>query len=288
MAEASPHTLQEDLAILETVFASRNAIKDLQNTANKSHEHTSSASSAGVSEGPSFEPGSHGRNLSSATGVDIPATGDVLPASKADEKKRKDDALARRFSRRGVRLAVHTSIMGTNAHEVPLSLRKRWINQARMQDSLDQAGASRSLSIAQLSRISEVNSNPSPDDDQSSLNTPNDKIQKGSDETSSDDPPFAYGTTKAKKRSHTLMASPLGRQLGKVIHRLSRTSIDDNRPNGEGDEAVVEHKRPEVETRDDPEGSQKLGWSYRLTKRFVRSELTTPDFNHDAENMALR
>ncbi|OQU95441.1 hypothetical protein CLAIMM_01646 [Cladophialophora immunda] len=299
LAESSPHTLQEDLAILETVFASRNAIKDLQSLAKKSHEHSPSTSSTGTNDAsPSFQPGAHGRNLSSATGVDVPVVGDVLPVSTADGKK-KQDALARRFSRRGVRLAVHSSIMDTNAHDVPISLRKKWIHQAQLRhgsDHMDAVGQS----IAQLSNIAEVNSSSGADDEppqsvhHSRLTTPEYGEGRDSDKAASAASSTSGPLSTAPKRSSSLVNSPLGRKLGNVIARLSRTSTDQQEAaDGECTETQVQANQAQPENRrqvskekegkapvakKDMSAKEKPGWSYRLTRPFVKSELTTPDF----------
>ncbi|OAP59976.1 hypothetical protein AYL99_04978 [Fonsecaea erecta] len=296
LAESSPHTLQEDLAILETVFASRSAIGDLQNLAKKTHEHSSSTSSSGTYDtSPSFQPGAHGRNLSSATGVEIPVMEDVLPVSTAEDKRKKSDALARRFSRRGVRLAVHSSIMDTNAHDVPISLRKKWIHQAQLRHAPDHQMETSSASIAQLSKISEVNSSSGPDDepDRSGLSTPEHMEGRESDNTAS-----AASSTSGRlyppRRSLTLVNSPLGRRLGNVIARLSRSGTDQHDTadgDGEGTKAQEDQPQPEnrmqvgKEQEEEAKGvkkemsaKEKPGWSYRLTRPFVKSELTTPDF----------
>ncbi|KAH0831590.1 hypothetical protein FOPE_02832 [Fonsecaea pedrosoi] len=291
LAESSPHTLQEDLAILETVFASRTAIKDLQTLAKKAHGHSPSTSSIGINNpSPTLQPGAHGRNLSSATGVDIPVMGDVLPASTADEKGKKQDALARRFSRRGVRLAVHSSIMDTNAHDVPISLRRKWIHDAQLRHGPDYMEAD-GQSAAQLSKISEVNSNSGQDDEsakqgrQSSLTTPEGQTVSIASSTSG---PLSTNS----KKSSSLANSPLGRKFGSVIARLSRPASEQHESASEHNaEAKVQGGQIQAENRlgKEQEGEstvikkemsakEKPGWSYRLTRPFVKSELTTPDF----------
>lgn len=157
--------------------------------------------------------------------------------------KKKEDPLARRFSKRGVRLAVHSSILDLNAHDVPNSLKHKWI-------SLLPVG---SPSIAQLSKISEVDSMPS-------------ILQRRV--TAGDEPSITTPESKAKKRSLTLMSTPGVKTLSKVISRLSNAGMKN------------ENKKEEGEGRG--------GWSYRLTKPFVKPELTTADYNKDFESSALR
>ncbi|KAK5324200.1 hypothetical protein LTR20_008114 [Exophiala xenobiotica] len=279
LAEPSPHILQEDLAILQSVFASKAAITELQDSAKKSHQHSSSSASSATT--PTFKPGAHGRNLSTATGVETLVVEDVIPSSKAAEKKEDEDPLERRFSRRGVRLAVHSSILDLNAHEVPDSLKKRWIYKAKFGGGYDHARIG-SPSIAQLSKISEVSSSLSPEKpdeiaDSHRRGSAPEYDGKQSDQFSIEEPSNTH-VSKAKKRSSTLMASPVGKTLGKVITKLSTTNL--HRGHNEDHE--------QVETKPNHEKDEKSGWTYRLTKRFEKSALTTPDFNKDDENMALR
>jgi hypothetical protein len=298
LAESSPHTLQEDLAILETVFASRDAISGLQTFEKKSHEHTSSMSSTATTDtSPSFEPGAHGRNLSTATGVDTPVIEDVLPQS---DKKKQQDALARRFSRRGVRLAIHSSIMDTNAHDVPISLRKKWIHQAHVRQG---AGVMTTggPSTAQLSKISEVNSNCTVDEPPAAihgervLTTPDQNIENSSPEKLSSEASSGSGRlSKVRMRGAALASSPMGRQIGKLIDRLSRTSLKDRSENSKPDNQVMEeeHYPPQsADKQSDPQkkeessvpqkqltAREKTSWSYRLTRPFLQPEPTTPDY----------
>ncbi|OCT51037.1 hypothetical protein CLCR_08508 [Cladophialophora carrionii] len=297
LAESSPHTMQEDLAILETVFASRHAIKDLHNLASKSHQQSPSTSSGGsVDTTPSSKPGAHGRNLSSATGVDVSVVEDVLPTS---DKKKKQDALARRFSRRGVRLAVHSSIMDTNAHEVPISLRKKWIYQAQLRRTPEHFNTG-SPSIAQLSKISEVNSSlgldeapPAPSRHRALTTPENLKSKESPERSDSQGSPVSDRRSEARERSSSLVSSPIGRKLGNLITRLSRSNLRERRVNDKSSAPSIEqHIYPlsEANTQGDPEkkeqcapskemsAKEKPGWSYRLTRPFVKEELTTPDF----------
>ena len=291
--------MQEDRAILETVFASRSAIHDLHSLG--SHEHSSSTSSTGtVDTTPSFKPGAHGRNLSSATGVDMLAIEDVLPIS---DKKKKQDALARRFSRRGVRLAVHSSIMDTNAHDVPISLRKRWMHQAHLRRAAERFNAD-NPSTTQLSRISEVNSISGLDESMLTLKqqrtspAPDDSNERPSSARADSQASSGSGRiSKARNRSSSLVNSPLGKKLGRVITRLSHTSLRERKENTGGNpQAIEEEIYPSHEAnnkgnldRKDQGGAakkelsakEKPGWSYRLTRPFVREELTTPDFERD-------
>lgn len=304
LAESSPHVLQEDRVILETVFASRNAIQDLHSFGAKTHEHTSSTSSVGSAEtSPSFEPGAHGRKLSSATGVDTPIMEDFLPQGSAGGKRKTPDALARRFSRRGVRLAVHSSIIDTNAHEVPFSLRNKWIHRAQLRHGADNYDIG-SPSIAQLSKISEVNSSSGPDEPpvtstsiaDRGVPSPQLKIETGSETSppTPSTPPEA--SVEPKQGRQSVASSPLSKRLGNLIAQMSLSSLRERRANnkgspdqdGERNMSKSEMKRRYEPEKEDPEASteqgtsakERPGWSYRLTRPFVKADPTTPDYEN--------
>lgn len=281
--------MQEDWAILESIFASRKAISELHRHTDKVHEQSASSSSGTTDMTPSFKPGAHGRNLSSATGVKGPAIEDILPPSRTVQNQNSDDTLARRFSRRGMRLAVHSSILDSNAHEIPMSLKKRWFNQVRRRRSVDQAFG-QDQSFAQLSRISEVNSSMGPEivlegpTLQRSASTPDGPSQQASEGLSGQQEESQGPTPKAKKRSMTLMESSVARTLGKAITRLSNVTTNSGRKK----ESAASKADRQADAEEKKTSEDKTGWSYRLSKPFVKDELTTPDFNKDAENIALR
>ena len=243
----------------------------------KSHENSPSTSSTGTMDStPSFKPGAHGRNLSSATGVDVPNVADVLPMS---DKQKKQEALARKFSRRGVRLAVHSSIMDANAHDIPTSLRKKWIHQAQLRGDENKFDVG-SPSFAQLSRISEVNSNAGPEELRS-VSTPKPGLatRENTDEILSPEKTISHTSSisdRLRERSSTLRNSPLGKQLGGLIKKLSRSGISERKAkNKAGSQAVEEQDPPPAY---DDHGRDKSTWTYRLTKPFRMTEPTTPDY----------
>ncbi|KAK4940557.1 hypothetical protein LTR10_019316 [Elasticomyces elasticus] len=281
LAESAPHVLQEDHVILETVFATRNAITNLRTSPTKSHWHTSSnSSSAASTEIPTFVPGAHGRNLSSATGVDTPVFEDVLPSSNRSGGKQRSnyDHLAERFAKRGGRLAVHSSFLDNNAHDIPNALKERWVHNARARCSMEQIDSG-GPSNAPLGTIPEYNSSSSPEEVAGAeIDRPEQKMPAAS---SSEESTHA-NLSKAKKMGRTLMAMPMGRSMDKVIRGLRSTKLNQSE-NKEKDKAV------ELEPDEGPDkSSDKIGWTYRFTKRFERPELTTPDYNKDSENMVLR
>lgn len=223
--------------------------------------------------------------------MDTPDVADVLPAIQINDKDRHDDLLARRFSRRGVRLAVHNAILSLNAGDAPTSLKQKWIAQARRQQSLQHEYPS----IAQLSNISEADSDPSKSlSHTTSMTVPypattetencrliaEAKVEKA--ETSPNE-------SKAKKKSLSLINTPMGQALGRAINRLAHFTVDDSEKhdNPLSGGATNGHAKPHASAQpcDDGKGKpEKSGWTYRLTKPFMQPELTTPDYNKDMEN----
>jgi len=152
--------MHEDRVILESVLArNRDAILDLHNLTN-----TISRNQSKLIERAPSRTGDHHRQLSEAAGVQIPPIPDVLPLTIAEMKEQdsKDTPpkrLGRTFSKRGVRLGVHMSILDLSAHEAPTGLKKKWIQQAhlRQQYGHRQPGNRGGLTaLPELSRISEV------------------------------------------------------------------------------------------------------------------------------------
>lgn len=158
-AESSPHTMQEDRVILESVLAqNRGAILDLHNLTNTLSDGKSKQIERTPSKG-----GDHHRGLSISTGVDIPPIPDVLPPSNAQDKGKgkevTDSVLDRTFSKRGVRLGVHMSILDLSTHEAPVGLKRKWIQQAHLRKQLAQSNKGGLTALPELSRISEVDTN---------------------------------------------------------------------------------------------------------------------------------
>jgi len=148
--------------ILESVLArNRDAIVDLHNLTNTGQSATTQGQT--LDRKPS-RAGDHLRQLSESTGVEIPPIPDVLPPTaaekqEADKRTTPPSTLRRTFSKRGVRLGVHMSILDLSAHEAPSNLKKKWIQHAhnREQISHSQTHDRRGLTaLPELSRISEV------------------------------------------------------------------------------------------------------------------------------------
>lgn len=158
--------MHEDRVILESVLATnRNAILDLHNLAGSIGDKAIENSNS-LKRKPS-RAGDHHRELSESTGVDIPPIPDVLPPSAAAVASEKavraeneaEVGLKRTFSKRGVRLGVHMSILDLSAHEAPANLQQKWLQQAhlRRQVGHGQPRDRRGLTaLPELSRISEV------------------------------------------------------------------------------------------------------------------------------------
>ena len=118
---ADLHTLQEDHAILESVFLNhRNAIEELHELdeeyqkAKASGEFHHRRVSSGLSDIPEFPP--------------MP---DIVSPSKSGKKPPKSSPNT--FSRRGMRLAVHMSILDMGAHKAPDALKDMWVQKSRAQ-----------------------------------------------------------------------------------------------------------------------------------------------------------
>src|SRR5882672_5899475 len=117
--------MHEGRVILESVIAkSRNAIIDLHNLEeSRKQNHHSSSSSA------DFAASTHHRNLSVGTGVEIPPIPDVLPPATRKSRQSDPATPSRRFSKRGVCLGVHMSILDAGAHNAPEGLKTKWVRQ---------------------------------------------------------------------------------------------------------------------------------------------------------------
>jgi hypothetical protein len=91
------------------------------------------------------------------------------------------------------------------------------------------------------------------------------------------------------------MSSPLGKQLGSLITRLSRSNLRERKlSDRDSPSAIEEEVYPPSEVNDekaDPKkkeydaaakkemsAKEKPGWSYRLTRPFMKEDLTTPDY----------
>lgn len=151
------------------VSQNRNAILDLHNLVNNVIKPPDKSATA---ENPSMAR-EHHRQLSEVTGIDISPIPDVLPLpnfhKQHDTRKvcldNSPETVHRTFSKRGVRLGVHMSILDLHAHDAPDSLKKKWIQQAnRRRPSIHEHNHSaqhhnggRLTALPELSRISEVN-----------------------------------------------------------------------------------------------------------------------------------
>jgi hypothetical protein len=270
--------MSEDHAILEAVFAkNRNAIMDLHHL-EMSHQHSTSTSSAvdtgdtGGNTGnathaksDSFSPGAQGRNLSIATGVEVPPIPDVLPSKSNAESKLPSATLSRRFSKRGVRLGVHMSILDLGAHEVAAGLRKKWIRQARAPDHRR----------SQMTTISEHSAHP--------------KLEHGSEIPSGDkespDEFKMYARTdsedsisNSRRRANSLIGSPVGKVISKVIRRLSLSSVRRGRRDRD-DGSGMTNTDSERDANSTGGGLKK-----KLSVHITKPELKTPDFDKEFEN----
>ena len=286
LAESAPHTMSEDRAILESIFSqNRNAIMDLHNLeTSHGHKHASSTSDS-ANQPPKdatdadivYSPGAHGRNLSAATGVEVPPVPDVLPAKVVDGPKSKaDDYLSRRFSKRGVRLGVHMSILDLGAHETEAELKKKWIAQAKTEEHVRPA----------TSTI--IGDSAKDKDKENAIHSSDNVITTRSTEAKT--PPRRStsdeSVSKVRARAHSLIGSPLGKAMSTVIRGLSLSNVR----NGRRSSKVDKGKRPESGDGIDEEGDigDRKGpvnaLKNKFNAHFTQDELKTPDYNQEFEN----
>lgn len=286
----------EDRAILESVFAkNRNAIMDLHDLEKKKgHNHSSSTSSTLATALPArlsstdegYLPGAHGRNLSSATGVEIPPIPDVLPTKQTKAYESKTDALSRRFSKRGVRLGVHMSILDLGAHDAAAGLRNKWIARAHAHSRDEDHGAGRMSTIDEDStHVKHDDSKPSNSDGDSMADNRGDMTPP---RTNSDE-------SKTRTRANSLITSPMGKAMSRVIRRLSLSSIRWAQ-RGKESQANDTSGQPSEESssgagqvdggRIDEADSIGIvaGMKKKLSVHLTQPELKTPDYNKEFEN----
>jgi hypothetical protein len=273
--------MSEDRAILESIFAkNRHAIMDLHSLDQaRSHKHSSSTSStshnlqsvSGSYSTADYAPGAHGRKLSAATGVEIPPIPDVLPMKSASTTTPADGSLARRFSKRGVRLGVYMSILDLGAHDTALALRKKWIAQAQSKDTTSEAIAQPMATIEE--DAAQLTATQVSEQDPSQRQTP--------PRTSSDE-----SVSKARRRANSLITSPAGQAFSKIIHRLSLNTLRKSKE--------ARGKQPEETSggtsgsgSEEADGNGGGGIKNRLNIHLVKPELRTPDYNKEFENGRL-
>jgi hypothetical protein len=120
LAESQPHTMHEDRAILDTVFATnRKAIMELH-----SLDLCQDATRKAVGE-------DHQHRDLSTSNIGIPPIPDVLPTTPGTVSVAPKTTPRRSFSRRGMRLGVHMSILDMGAHSAPDALKNKWIQTSR-------------------------------------------------------------------------------------------------------------------------------------------------------------
>jgi hypothetical protein len=111
-----------DRVILDTVFATnRNAIIDLHNL-----ERTLDA----IRE---IGDKDHQQEDPSVPTTKVPPIPDLVPAAFRTASSAPKMTPRRSFSRRGMRLGVHMSILDMGAHSVPDALKNKWIQTSRSQ-----------------------------------------------------------------------------------------------------------------------------------------------------------
>ena len=259
LAESTPHTLYEDRAILDSIFAkNRHAIEDLHNAEGSTQDSSLTAPEAIVSD---IQPGAYGRNLSTATGIDVPAVSDVLPTPTKPE--RTNTELQRRFSKRGVRLGVHMSILDMGAHETTTGLRKRWLQAARSAQTSDSSHHQRMTTISEdgTSAALRQAANSSSEDTVSSAH-PEAAMSMHGNSTE-------VKSGRRRGNSLKLIGSPVGSAMSKLIKKLSFS----HDISGDGEAAGM--------------SKNDVGFTKMISDRFRKPEITTPEWNQEFENGAL-
>ncbi|RMZ92313.1 hypothetical protein DV736_g445, partial [Chaetothyriales sp. CBS 134916] len=129
LAESNPHVVQEDRAILDSIFArNRHAIQELHDFEKGHQSSLSTPSDSSLSSG--FQLDSHGRSLSNTTGLESALNSYNLAAATTQASSTTDTATLepqRRFSKRGARLSIHISILSMAPRETAVGLRERWL-----------------------------------------------------------------------------------------------------------------------------------------------------------------
>jgi hypothetical protein len=124
------------------------------------------------------------------------------------------------------------SIMDTNAHEVPIYLRKKWINRAHVQSRLDDRLASPSIA---LSKISEVNSSFGPEEaavrvgHAGAPKTPERTSIATSDNRSSSESSTSDTSSKARGRGSPLEKLQSSGKFARLVSKLSRAGLSKKR-----------------------------------------------------------
>ena len=278
--------MHEDRVILESVVArNRNAILDLHNLEETRSHHQSSSSGSSHPEAA----GTHHRNLSNSTGIEISPIPDVLPSATKSEKEEKTNAPLRRFSKRGVRLGVHMSILDMGAHEAPKGLKEKWIQRSR--DGAT-GTAKHGNFLGGLSKISEFDSvstipkemqqewtesknrldkesTSREDSDKATLDNRTSKTGRSGEGTGSGD----SSESSSKRNARYLVNGTMGRGLRKMIQHLtlSTPNVDKGK------------QREDAEPKPEP----KPGSGFRRILSVMvggNSPLTTPDYEREFEN----
>lgn len=118
--ESHHPTMHGDRAIIGSVFATnRNAILDFHNLANSPETFREATAK------------DHGHEDGSALSSEIPPVPDVLPAAPETVLGPPQTTARGSFSRRGMRLGVHMSILDMGAHSAPDALKDKWIQTSR-------------------------------------------------------------------------------------------------------------------------------------------------------------
>lgn len=255
--EIVPHTMSEDRAILESVFAkNHDAIAALHSLENSypSPDHPHKAIGAASKKEQTSLKDHKLEKCPNTNGVELPPIPDVMFSEQSVEGATEVADLSRRFSKRGVRLGVHMSILDLGAHSAPAELRKKWINSD--QSFSDDASQPPAMLVPVLESTSADCFTGARQSSESSTS-------RGS----------------RKNRAQSLINSPAAKSIGNIIRRISLSHGDSHRTDVKGKAKENDIPTPKIE--DNP------GKLKKLVLRFQKPPLKTPDYNQEFENGML-
>ena len=202
--------MHDDRVIIESVLAqNRDAIIDLHNLDSGTHVQCQRSPSK-INKGG----GRRAHTRSHSSSVEFPPISDVPPLTPTSSPTKGA------FSKRGVRLGVHMSILDMGAHNASDRLKDKWIQTSRSYNLHPRRKSSRAAlgTLGHLAKISEADSMTSvrgPLEDMTNLTISAPKVQEVSIKEASMPPAQSGGHRKSL--SHGFMTSPVGKGLHKIM-----------------------------------------------------------------------
>jgi hypothetical protein len=221
--------MHEDRVIIESVLSqNRDAIIDLNNL--------DLSNSVQCQRSPSKMEGGGRPGHFYSSGVDIPPIPDVPPATAITESP----SPRRSFSKRGVRLGVHMSILDMGAHDAPDRLKNKWIQTSRSHQYQPRYKKSRASFNGghALSKISEVDATvgkPSLED-----------ISNLAISTSPDKEKSMEASKGRHSRRHSLSQGVMAGPIGKGLYKM-KEAAEKLKPRGGRRSLTQEELEMEIE-----------------------------------------